>query len=147
MTKKVLMRKLPYSFWHEEYQLNQSEIEYTLKLLNADSSLDGIWKATFDAYTGDMIVFLHTPDDDDDYPFVNWEQLETFLFNQKNWEIARRMNANGEDVILDAVDDNGNFKGTSHLIFKEHKFGKNMSDLLKAGKSPLPIPPPKGFGN
>ena len=146
MTKGYKVRVIPYSFWHEEHQMNKAELELIVKMLN-EQEPNQLWKAGFDTETGDFKIFdTEFSEESKDLPLVNWKQFECFLFNQKNWEIAKRNASRGEDTILDVLDQNDNFTGTSYLVLKEHKFGENMSDLLKASKSPIPIPPPKGFG-
>ena len=143
---KYKVRVIPYSFWNEEQQMSKEELELVVKMLNEEEP-NKLWKAGFDPKTGDFIIFdTECSEEFNDAPLVNWKQFECFLFNQKNWEIARRNASRGEDTILDELDEDENFTGTSYLVLKEHKFGNNMSDLLKASKSPIPIPPPKGFG-
>ncbi len=148
MAEKVQTLVIPYSFWFEENHLTKEEIQLIAEKSAKNIEPDYKMRFVFDCFNGDMIGIYFEPDDPDanNFPLVSWKHLETFLFNQKNWEVAKRKNANGENVILDVVDDQGNFEGKSYLVLQEHKFGNNMSDLLKASKSPIPIPPPKGFG-
>ncbi|MDC3046669.1 hypothetical protein OA165_00065 [Prochlorococcus sp. AH-736-A21] len=148
MVEKVQTLVIPYSFWFEENHLTKEEIQLIAEKSAKNIEPDYKMRFVFDCFNGDMIGIYFEPDDPDanNFPLVSWKHLETFLFNQKNWEVAKRKNANGENVILDVVDDQGNFEGKSYLVLQEHKFGNNMSDLLKASKSPIPIPPPKGFG-
>ena len=152
MTKdKVKTLVIPYSYWYEEHHMTREEIQYMAEMCLKDNAITHQIRFIFDYLNGDLIGIYFDADDPDadNYPLVSWEHLDTFLFNQKNWEIARRNASRGEDTILDEVDDMGNFKGKSYVVLKEHKFGKDMSDLKKAHKSSIPIPPPKssrGFG-
>ena len=139
---------IPYSFWHDEHHMTKAEIQYMAELCLKDTEMEHQLRFTFDHLKGDLIGIYFDADDPeaDNHPLVSWKHLDAFLFNQKNWEVAKRNATRGEDTILDEVDAMGNFKGKSYFVMNEHKFGVNMSDLLKASKSPIPIPPPKGFG-
>ena len=146
--KLVKTLAIPYSVWFEKYHLTKEELQYIAEKSSKDMEPEYKKRFVFDVYNGDMIGIYFDADDPEanEFPLISWKHLETFFFNQKNWEIAKRNSASGEDTILDVLDKDDNFTGKSYSVLKEHKFGNNMSDLLKASKSPITIPPPKGFG-
>ena len=64
---------IPYSFWHEEQQMNKEEIELVVKMLNEEES-NQLLKAGFDPQTGDLIIFdSEFGEEFNDAPLVNWK--------------------------------------------------------------------------
>ena len=151
MTKKdkVKTMRIPYSFWNEENKLNRTEILLVAEELRKSMSSNEEIRFFFDTHNGDMIITFFDNDDSnlDNYPLINWEQLECFFNNQEQWNIAKHNASLGKDVIIDSIDPfTGRYTGTSYFVPKEHNFGKDCSDLDKAVPSPFRINPPKGFG-